>query len=309
MERPVEIHAWHEEHKAQFAPPVCNKLMHKGQLSVMFVGGPNTREDFHLEDGSEFFWQIKGRMELPTIQKGKRKLVKIEEGFVFLLPSRVPHSPQRPVSDSLGLVIERERLPEENDALRFYTDFATCDRKLWERYFHCQDLGKDLVPVINAWKASEESKTREPTQDALPAERAIVENEQIELPEPFHLMTWVRDHDKELSEDGALLPLFPGHPDAEFKIQVEGARSPDSPASSEWLAPPTTTLETILIQLVGSSLIEVEAPDQSTTKHELTEGAVFVLKAGDRFRSSRAADARMMRLYQDPRGNRLHNSA
>lgn len=62
----------------------------------MFVGGPNTRTDFHLDLGSEFFFQFSGNMELPTVQRGVRKLVKIREGDVFLLPSRIPHSPQRP---------------------------------------------------------------------------------------------------------------------------------------------------------------------------------------------------------------------
>ena len=42
------------------------QLMHKGQLSIMFVGGPNTRTDFHVEEGSELFLQLKGDMELPT---------------------------------------------------------------------------------------------------------------------------------------------------------------------------------------------------------------------------------------------------
>ena len=63
---PVAIEAWAEAHKASFKPPICNKLMHKGQLSVMFVGGPNTRTGFHVEEGSELFLQLKGDMELPT---------------------------------------------------------------------------------------------------------------------------------------------------------------------------------------------------------------------------------------------------
>ena len=49
-------------------------------------------------------------MQLPTIQQGKRKVVDIKQGQVFLLPSRIPHSPQRQV-DTFGLVCERKRYP------------------------------------------------------------------------------------------------------------------------------------------------------------------------------------------------------
>ena len=127
--------SWLETHKDSFKPPICNKLMHKGQLTIMFVGGGNTRTDFHLEQGSEFFLMLRGGMELPTIQQGRRKLVKIREGEVFLLPSRIPHSPQRPEKASVGLVIERERYDGEMDGLRYYTDFTKCDevRGHWGR--------------------------------------------------------------------------------------------------------------------------------------------------------------------------------
>jgi 3-hydroxyanthranilate 3,4-dioxygenase len=91
------IDAWYETHKEQFAPPVCNKLMHRNQLTAMFVGGPNTRTDFHLDQSSEFFYQMRGNMHLPIIEHGgQRRVVHIRQGQVFLLPSRVPHSPQRP---------------------------------------------------------------------------------------------------------------------------------------------------------------------------------------------------------------------
>ena len=47
--------------------PLSNVWYVCGTRTVMFVGGPNTREDFHLEQGSEFFFQIQGNMRLPTV--------------------------------------------------------------------------------------------------------------------------------------------------------------------------------------------------------------------------------------------------
>ena len=88
----VDLASWRAANASSFAPPICNKLLHKADLSVMCVGGPNTRTDFHLEDGAEFFWQMEGEMELPIVERGRRRLVKIRQGDVFLLPPRVPVS-------------------------------------------------------------------------------------------------------------------------------------------------------------------------------------------------------------------------
>ena len=51
------------------------------------------------------------------LEQGKRKNVPIREGEVFLLPARVPHSPQRGPG-TIGLVAERKRKAEELDGLR-----------------------------------------------------------------------------------------------------------------------------------------------------------------------------------------------
>ena len=67
----------------------------KRQLDVMFVGGPNVREDFHLEEGEELFWQIKGNMNLVVEELGKQRDIPIKEGEMFLLPARIPHSPRK----------------------------------------------------------------------------------------------------------------------------------------------------------------------------------------------------------------------
>ena len=41
-----------------------------------------------------------------------------QEGEVFLLPGNTPHSPQR-FADTVGLVIEQRRRPDNTDKLRW----------------------------------------------------------------------------------------------------------------------------------------------------------------------------------------------
>ena len=37
---------------------------------MMVVGGPNSRTDYHYDEGPEFFYQIEGEMVLKTVQEG-----------------------------------------------------------------------------------------------------------------------------------------------------------------------------------------------------------------------------------------------
>ena len=53
-----------------------------GQLKVMFIGGPNVRKDYHMEEGEEIFYQVKGDMVLKIVEKGVHKDVSIKEGEV-----------------------------------------------------------------------------------------------------------------------------------------------------------------------------------------------------------------------------------
>ena len=290
----VHIPTWLTENAASFSPPVMNKLLHRNQLSIMFVGGPNQREDFHMEEGSEFFYQLRGDMTLPPVQAGKRVDVNIREGDVYLLPSRIPHSPQRPQAGSLGLVIERQRYKEESpDGLRYYCDFATCDRVLWERYFHCNDLGKDLVPVVQAFNASVEKRTRIPTATSVPNDPPLEQDVDTIVPPPFQLNTWLEANSASLKE-GNLLDLFPGHPDGEFKVRVAGGASEQR---EQWQH------ETWLYQLRGTARVAVSSIDEAMT---LNEGSCFVVPPDVAYKVQRSQGSLGLVVTNDPTGNKQH---
>ncbi len=138
---------WIDDHRDLLKPPVCNKQVYEdSEFIIMVVGGPNSRKDYHYDPGEEFFYQIEGDMLLKTQQNGKVVDVPIREGEIFLLPSNVPHSPQR-FADTVGLVIERKRRPEENDGLMWYCD--ECNTKLYEEYFHLDNIETQLPPVFD----------------------------------------------------------------------------------------------------------------------------------------------------------------
>src|SRR5262249_22625813 len=100
---------WIDENRAGLRPPVGNKRVFRdGDFVIMVVGGPNSRKDYHVDPGEEFFYQLEGDMVLKTIQDGRPVDIPIREGEILLLPPHVPHSPQRR-ADTVGLVIERAR--------------------------------------------------------------------------------------------------------------------------------------------------------------------------------------------------------
>ena len=155
------LQAWIDEHRHLLKPPVGNKVVHDGDFIVMVVGGPNQRTDYHWDEGAEWFHQIEGEMVL-RIQEddGSGKLavrdIPIRAGESFLLPPRVPHSPQR-MPDSIGMVIERKRLAHEDDGLMWFCE--NCNEKIYEEYFHLVDIENDFPPVFDRFYSSREHRT------------------------------------------------------------------------------------------------------------------------------------------------------
>jgi 3-hydroxyanthranilate 3,4-dioxygenase len=153
---PINFHRWIEDNRHLLKPPVGNKCVYDEDFIVMVVGGPNERTDYHYDEGPEFFYQIEGTMILKLMEESGPRDVCISEGEIFYLPPRVPHSPQR-LENTVGLVIERKRLPDEQDGLMWFC--PNCNHKLYEEYFALESIETQFPPVINRFKSSEQNRT------------------------------------------------------------------------------------------------------------------------------------------------------
>lgn len=153
---PLNLQAWIDEHRHLLKPPVGNKCIVQDGFIVMIVGGPNLRTDYHWEEGAEFFHQLEGEMVLKVQEDGRVRDIPIRAGEVFHLPPQVPHSPQR-MPGSVGLVIERQRLPHERDGLMWYCE--RCNHKLYEEFFHLRDIEKDFPRVFEHFYRSLDART------------------------------------------------------------------------------------------------------------------------------------------------------
>lgn len=263
------VDQWVHANRACFLPPVCNKMMHQdGQLKVFFVGGPNQRADYHLEEGEEFFYMLRGDMNLKVLERGRPKDVIIREGDVFLLPGRICHSPQR-YPDTVGLVVERERENNELDCLRFYTN-DECKEVLFERWAHCDDLNHDLVSVINEFHASDQFQTRRPGPGSFLTKPLYREDDSKTLDDPFNLDVWLRKHDAQLSQPSATRDLFGSQQQSKIVVLGSGTHGPQC-----------RDTETFLWQKAGNAQVDVNGVSYSLSPNDtllVQEPGEYVLR-------------------------------
>ncbi|MEX2512213.1 MAG: 3-hydroxyanthranilate 3,4-dioxygenase [Cyclobacteriaceae bacterium] len=157
---PINFPKWIEENRLLLKPPIGNQQIYKGNedFIVMVVGGPNSRKDYHYNEGEEFFYQVEGDITLKVVDDGVMKDINIREGEVFLLPPRTPHSPRRP-ADTVGLVIERYRKDGEKDGFLWFCE--NCGHKLYEEYEAITDIVDQLPPIMDRFWANPKNTTCE----------------------------------------------------------------------------------------------------------------------------------------------------
>jgi len=155
---PFNFQRWIDENRHLLQPPVGNKQVWQDtDFIVTVVGGPNLRTDYHDDPMEEFFYQLRGDMTLRIRDDGKPRDIPIREGDVFLLPPHVRHSPQRPISGSVGLVIERQRPAGTVDAFEWYC--PSCNALVHRVELQLRNIVTDLPPLFDAFYASTTNRT------------------------------------------------------------------------------------------------------------------------------------------------------
>ena len=157
IRKPFNFKQWIDEHRHLLKPPIGNQCIYQDDdFIVMVVGGPNSRKDFHWDEGEELFYQLEGDMKVVIQEDGKAVEIPICEGEMFLLPPRIAHNPIRG-ANTVGLVIERKRRDGELDGLLWFCE--NCNEKLYEEYFQLTDITTQFQGVFEKFYGSENFRT------------------------------------------------------------------------------------------------------------------------------------------------------
>lgn len=157
----LNLQKWIRANKADLKPPVGNKqLFREAKDVILFVsGGPNTRNDYHVNPTEELFYQLKGdiAVRVRPLDGSRPYDVVVKEGELFLLPRWVPHRPQRPAG-TVGLIAEFPRPEGELDGLRWYC--PKCDELVHEARWRLKKIDEDLKVIMeDFWGGPVERRT------------------------------------------------------------------------------------------------------------------------------------------------------
>jgi len=154
---PINIRKWVEEHRDEMRPPVGSKYLYDGKdFFVMVIAGPNARNDFHMTNSEEYFYQLEGDIVVRIREDGEIKDIPVREGETFFIPGGVPHSPTRP-PNTVGVVVERVRPAGETEHLQFYCE--NCHQLVHDLEFDCAHIVDHFSRAMKEFWADEELST------------------------------------------------------------------------------------------------------------------------------------------------------
>lgn len=216
---------------------------------------------------------VQGDMCLKVLAQGLFQDVLIKEGELFLLPGRIPHSPQR-FEHTIGLVIERQRLSSEKDCVRYYVDgFANV---LYEQWIQCTNLGTQIAEIIRDYFASEEHTTGKP-KSVQTVSPPFAPDPNRKLAEPFSLRAWLSRERDRILQDGKVRVFDESYQSDIFA--VGGTLSVEFEGNEY--------AETWVWQFEGNANLEpIEglSSDSRTEKLLMVENSSFLVGKGKNFR-------------------------
>jgi 3-hydroxyanthranilate 3,4-dioxygenase len=173
IQKPFNLTKWIEENRDLLKPPVANKNLYieSGDYIVMIVAGPNARKDFHYNETEELFYQLEGEICVRIQEDGNVVEMNLGAGDMFLLPSKVPHSPVRS-ENSIGLVIESKRGANIKDGLMWFCD--NCNEKLHETFFALKDIETDFQIRFKEYYESESLRTCKTCGEVMPTDPRFI---------------------------------------------------------------------------------------------------------------------------------------
>lgn len=108
-------------------------------------------------------------------------------------------------------------------APRYYVEGTT--ESLFERWFYCDDLGVQLVPVIKEFFASEQCRTGRPIEGAIPAEPPYRPDSERTLAAPFNLKDWLSANGDEINRDRVKALFDPSTCQSKISVYSKGNSS------------------------------------------------------------------------------------
>lgn len=140
---------WIADNPDKLKPPLGAKtIFREDDFMVTVVGGPNARTDYHINPTEEFFFQLKGTVNIRIQHEGRPHDIALPEGSIYLLASNVPHSPMRG-ENTVGLIVERIRKAGMKDTHRWYCE--SCNAVLFEKTVQIEILERDMPPIFDAY--------------------------------------------------------------------------------------------------------------------------------------------------------------
>lgn len=125
------LREWIELNKKDWGEGSVKVIWESPDYITMVGRGPTRGKNFHVGPADEIFYQLEGELYFHHMTpEGDRKVMTVGPGGLFLLPAKVPHAPRRPDENSLTLVVERKRGPEDKEYWIWFCE--QCNNKLFE---------------------------------------------------------------------------------------------------------------------------------------------------------------------------------